>query len=108
MRIINKETRNSPTISKVDHDLLDPNPDLHTLFLAFNEQYFWGLLSCVEVRWSKKMTLCAGLCSYDAGYCSIRMSEPLLKFRPRSDMVNTLLHEMIHALNFLQHKICNR
>ncbi|CAE1298778.1 SPRTN [Acanthosepion pharaonis] len=31
------------------------------------------------------------------GACSIRLSEPLLKLRPRKDLVQTLLHEMIHA-----------
>ncbi|XP_044276362.1 DNA-dependent metalloprotease SPRTN isoform X2 [Varanus komodoensis] len=33
--------------------------------------------------------------------CSIRLSEPLLKLRPRKDLVETLLHEMIHALLFV-------
>ncbi|XP_054832265.1 DNA-dependent metalloprotease SPRTN isoform X2 [Eublepharis macularius] len=35
--------------------------------------------------------------------CSIRLSEPLLKLRPRKDLVETLLHEMIHALLFVTH-----
>jgi len=47
------------------------------------------------------MTLCAGVCSFDGGLCSIRLSEPLLSLRPRSDLVNTLCHEMIHGWNFL-------
>jgi predicted SprT family Zn-dependent metalloprotease len=49
----------------------------------------------------------AGLCSYQrlTGFCSIRLSEPLLKLRPRSDLVNTLLHEMIHAFIFLSSEI---
>lgn len=73
---------------------------------------------------------CAGVCSYEGrgGLCSIRLSEPLLKLRPRKDLVEvrsvvtlplgcvirtfmfyvvdysvpqTLLHEMIHALLFV-------
>ncbi|CAG8784011.1 5159_t:CDS:2, partial [Acaulospora colombiana] len=45
---------------------------------------------------------CAGLCRYQSGgYCSIRLSEPLLKFRTRQDMIETLLHEMIHAYLFV-------
>ncbi|KFV73674.1 SprT-like domain-containing protein Spartan, partial [Struthio camelus australis] len=46
---------------------------------------------------------CAGVCSYEGkgGMCSIRLSEPLLKLRPRKDLVETLLHEMIHALLFV-------
>ena len=36
---------------------------------------------------------CAGICSYEGrgGLCSIRLSEPLLKLRPRKDLVQTLL-----------------
>ncbi len=49
------------------------------------------------------MTLCAGMCYYyPGGYCSIRLSEPLLKLRPFQDMVNTLLHEMVHAYLFVK------
>jgi hypothetical protein len=55
------------------------------------------------------MTLCAGLCSFDGCFVSVRLSTPLLKLRPRSDLVisrnpvfifkvNTLLHEMIHGM----------
>uniref|UniRef100_A0A8C9RWU1 DNA-dependent metalloprotease SPRTN n=1 Tax=Scleropages formosus TaxID=113540 RepID=A0A8C9RWU1_SCLFO len=84
-------------------ELLDPNPDVRAMFLAFNDMFFWGKLSGVEVRWSPRMTLCAGLCCYEGrgGLCSIRLSEPLLKLRPRRDLVQTLLHEMIHALLFV-------
>ena len=38
-------------------ELIDPNPDIHTLFLVFNDQFFWGRLAGVEVRWSPRMTL---------------------------------------------------
>ncbi|KAJ9583965.1 hypothetical protein L9F63_021688, partial [Diploptera punctata] len=37
------------------------------------------------------------------GLCSIRLSVPLLKLRPRKDLVETLLHEMIHAYLFVTH-----
>ncbi|OCT78037.1 DNA-dependent metalloprotease SPRTN [Xenopus laevis] len=86
-------------------ELLDPNPDIRALFLEFNDTFFWGQLSGVEVKWSARMTLCAGVCSYEGrgGLCSIRLSEPLLKLRPRKDLVETLLHEMIHALLFVTH-----
>lgn len=91
------------TISIVDHswEMLDPNPDIHGLFLAFNRQYFWSTLDSVIIQWSKRMTVCAGLCRYQNGFCSISLSEPLLKLRPRKDLVETLLHEMIHAYLFL-------
>ncbi|GLE03222.1 hypothetical protein PINS_up012101 [Pythium insidiosum] len=56
------------------------------------------------------MTLCAGLCSFQprSGFCSIRLSEPLLKLRPRSDLINTLLHEMIHAYIFVSSPVRDR
>ncbi|XP_077998934.1 DNA-dependent metalloprotease SPRTN-like [Glandiceps talaboti] len=84
-------------------ELIDPNPDIRALFLEFNDQYFWGKLAGVEVKWSPRMTLCAGLCCYEGrgGLCSVRLSLPLLKLRPRKDLVETLLHEMIHALLFV-------
>ncbi|KAM6324211.1 DNA-dependent metalloprotease SPRTN [Aegotheles albertisi] len=92
-------------LSVVDEawELLDPSPDLHGLFVQFNESLFWGRLAAVEVSWSKRMTLCAGVCRYEGkgGMCSIRLSEPILKLRPRKDLVETLLHEMIHALLFV-------
>ncbi|XP_028254226.1 sprT-like domain-containing protein Spartan [Parambassis ranga] len=84
-------------------EMLDPSPDVRAMFLEFNDMFFWGKLSGVEVKWSPRMTLCAGVCSYEGrgGLCSIRLSEPLLKLRPRKDLVETLLHEMIHALLFV-------
>ncbi|KRZ05843.1 SprT-like domain-containing protein Spartan, partial [Trichinella zimbabwensis] len=84
-------------------ETLDPNPNVHELFVQFNDMFFWGALSSCEVRWSSRMTLCAGVCSYEGKYglCSIRLSQPLLKYRPRKDLVETLLHEMIHAYLFV-------
>ncbi|VDL86729.1 unnamed protein product [Schistocephalus solidus] len=82
---------------------IDPTPDIRALFTQFDEQFFEKRLTSVEVRWSPRMTLCAGMCVYEGrgGLCSVRLSEPLLKFRPRSDLVETLLHEMIHAYLFI-------
>jgi hypothetical protein len=77
--------------------------DIIELFRYYNVKYFNSRLDCCAVFWSKRMTLCAGLCTYNrgGGLCCIKLSEPLLKFRPRSDMLNTLLHEMIHAFLFV-------
>ncbi|CAK8692502.1 unnamed protein product [Clavelina lepadiformis] len=84
-------------------ELVDPNPDIHSLFAEFNKKFFWNKLTMVEVRWSPRMTLCAGICCYEGhgGLCSVRLSQPLLKLRPRRDLVETLLHEMIHAYLFV-------
>eukprot|EP00730_Choanoeca_flexa_P006503 TRINITY_DN12164_c0_g2_i1.p1 TRINITY_DN12164_c0_g2~~TRINITY_DN12164_c0_g2_i1.p1 ORF type:complete len:365 (+),score=57.48 TRINITY_DN12164_c0_g2_i1:937-2031(+) len=82
-------------------ELIDPTPNIHELFLQFNQLFFYGKLSGIEVKWSPRMTLCAGVCSFDGQLCSVRLSQPLLKLRPRADLINTLLHEMIHAYLFL-------
>ena len=37
-------------------ELLDPNPDIRAMFLEFNDEFFWGKLAGVEVRWSPRMT----------------------------------------------------
>ncbi|PNW81850.1 hypothetical protein CHLRE_06g263100v5 [Chlamydomonas reinhardtii] len=83
-------------------ELGDEFPDIHGLFLYYNDLYFGGvLLSNTTVAWSSaRMTSCGGTCRYhpQAG-CEIRLSEPLLKLRPVRDMKMVLLHEMIHAHN---------
>jgi len=84
----------------------DPFIDIHELFALYDVLYFRSLLlPCVKVSWSSRTTVCAGLCELvrdpenNNKYTRIRLklSEPLLKFRPRSDVINTLLHEAIHA-----------
>ncbi|VDO12408.1 unnamed protein product [Rodentolepis nana] len=99
-------------ISLVDPmwEAIDPTPDIRQLFIDFDTQFFGGKLKSVEIRWSKRMTLCAGVCSYEGigGLCSIRLSEPLLKLRPRRDLVETLLHEMIHAYLFVTRNFRDR
>lgn len=52
--------------------------------ISRNEKW---LLDCLPSR------SCAGVCSYEGrgGLCSVRLSVPLLKLRPRKDLVETLL-----------------
>ncbi|GMT09708.1 hypothetical protein PFISCL1PPCAC_1005, partial [Pristionchus fissidentatus] len=85
------------------YELLDPTPDIHALFVQFDGRFFDGRLAACEVKWSARMTTCAGICSYEGGrgLCSIRLSKPLLTLRPRKDLIETLLHEMIHAFLFV-------
>ncbi|XP_065346971.1 DNA-dependent metalloprotease dvc-1 isoform X2 [Cloeon dipterum] len=93
----------SSSIVSQEWELVDPCPDIHALFIEYNKKYFWGKLDGVALKWSPRMTLCAGLCRYEGrgGLCSISLSAPLLKLRPRKDLVETLLHEMIHAYLFV-------
>ncbi|KAL1646855.1 hypothetical protein SLS58_002990 [Diplodia intermedia] len=82
--------------------------DVHELFALFDTLYFGATLRArVDVSWSSRLTLCAGICELvkdsQGKHTRIRLklSEPLLQFRPRSDTVNTLLHEAIHAYFFV-------
>ncbi|XP_016973521.1 uncharacterized protein LOC108040531 [Drosophila rhopaloa] len=86
-------------------ELVDPSPDIFSMFVRFDEKFFQKRLGAVALEWSKRMYSCAGIC-YQRGnrYVKeiiIRLSEPLLKLRPRKDLVETLLHEMIHAYFFI-------
>lgn len=85
------------------YELSDPTPDVYRLFREFDRHFFWGRLACVELKWSARMTRCAGVCSFQPSsrFCSIRLSRPLLTLRPRRDLVQTLLHEMIHGYLFV-------
>jgi len=42
-----------------DDDVQNPDLDVHALFCHFNDKYFGGKLSIVEVKWSPRMTLYA-------------------------------------------------
>ncbi|KAK3715001.1 hypothetical protein LTR37_007491 [Vermiconidia calcicola] len=88
----------------------DPFIDINELFNLYNILYFRSLLlPRVEVSWSPRLTLCAGICELVRDpnngnkytKTRLKLSEPLLKFRPRSDVINTLLHEAIHAYFFI-------
>jgi rubrerythrin len=89
--------------TKDPHALLleTENIDVQALFNAYNSLYFDDKLKGMQVRWSNKMTLCAGQFQWgkkDLKHgAEIVLSEPLLKMRPKSDTLNTLMHEMIHA-----------
>ncbi|KAF2667516.1 hypothetical protein BT63DRAFT_294081 [Microthyrium microscopicum] len=82
--------------------------DVHQLFALYNALYFRSLLMArVELTWSPRLTLCAGICELTRDKTTrqnrvkLKLSEPLLKYRPRSDLLNTLLHESIHAYFFV-------
>ena len=95
----------------IDAIIHDGNPfvDIHELFAHYNVLYFRKLLlPRVEVLWSPRLTLCAGICELlkddSTGKLTrirLKLSMPLLQYRPRSDTINTLLHEAIHAYFFV-------
>uniref|UniRef100_A0A1A9X5B1 Protein with SprT-like domain at the N terminus n=1 Tax=Glossina brevipalpis TaxID=37001 RepID=A0A1A9X5B1_9MUSC len=86
-------------------ETLDPTPDIVTLFNHFDNTFFQSRLKAVTIEWGKAMRSCAGIC-YTLKNCrskdiTIRLSEPLLKLRPRKDLIETMLHEMIHVYCFI-------
>ncbi|XP_063971948.1 DNA-dependent metalloprotease dvc-1-like isoform X3 [Diachasmimorpha longicaudata] len=100
---INKDNYQPRTLVDQTLEIVDPIPNIHTLFVQFNAKFFKNVLLPVEVKWSPRMTSCAGVCTFRSrnAQCVISLSAPLLKLRPRKDLVETLLHEMIHAYLFL-------
>ena len=38
-------------------EYIDPTPDIHVLFLQFDERFFDGKLKSVELKWSSRMTV---------------------------------------------------
>jgi len=68
----------------------DLDMGVHDRFMLYDAVFFNNVLagSGVSVDWSKRMTSCAGLCHSDG---RISLSEPLLKLRPLSDLIDTLL-----------------
>lgn len=100
----NKKDITNP-INRMSHvvksKLVKSDPKISELFNKLDKSYFNGKLtkSGVQVDWSKEITTCTGLCkSYHDVNCLIRLSQPLLRNRPQTVLVETLLHEMIHAL----------
>lgn len=86
----------------------NPHVDIHELFALYNTLYFRSLLiPRVVVSWSKRLTVSAGMCELvkdqegKFGPIRLKLSEALLKYRPREDIINTLLHEAIHAYFFI-------
>lgn len=83
--------------------------DAHHLFGLYDKLYFNSKLrGRAELSWSPRLTLCAGICELSKNQetkkwtrIRVKLSEPLLKLRPRSDLLNTLLHESIHAYLFI-------
>ncbi len=85
-----------------EEDSSSEPPDIYELFRYYNALFFQNELEACEVKWSKRMTLCAGTCALTGPkYCTITLSEALLQFRTNNDLKQTLLHEMIHAYLFL-------
>ncbi len=76
--------------------------DIYDLYQIYDLEFFESLLGPIKLEWSKRMTQCAGIFSVRGNNISIRLSEPLLKFRSIKEIKETLLHEMTHAYLFMK------
>eukprot|EP01083_Nonionella_stella_P096890 272401_1 len=104
--IINKQVIN------IADDLKLVEPDVHALFLKYNRIYFDNKLNRCIVQWSDISTEPINM--YDnIGYsmmenriCNIYLSLPILQYTSTKDIIETLIHEMIHCYLFLfdQHR----
>eukprot|EP00186_Timspurckia_oligopyrenoides_P001545 CAMPEP_0182447128 /NCGR_PEP_ID=MMETSP1172-20130603/11752_1 /TAXON_ID=708627 /ORGANISM="Timspurckia oligopyrenoides, Strain CCMP3278" /LENGTH=382 /DNA_ID=CAMNT_0024643441 /DNA_START=72 /DNA_END=1217 /DNA_ORIENTATION=+ len=94
-------TKGAPRAAEVE----ELPPLLHDLFVVYDAVYFETRLqnAGVCIRWSNKsMVRCAGYCKKTSnGAVEIVISEPLHKFRSNTELKETVLHEMIHALDFI-------
>lgn len=94
------ETRN---IVHPDWEQIDPTPDINVLFKHLSRKFFEGKLDehTVDIIWSKKMTSTAGsmqpmpIRKKSPRRARIALSEPLLKFRSRKNIVEILLVEFL-------------
>lgn len=101
-QIVDEENLNATqNIVHPDWENIDPTPDIHSLFGAFDIKFFQGKLKCVELEWSKRMYQCAGICYQRrnrlGASITIRLSEPLLKLRSRRNLIETLLVHFVNA-----------
>ena len=76
---------------------LDPNPNIQKLFREFDNRFFDGYLTDMEVKlkWAGNLYSTAG--KYFHRTKTIHLASRLFEQRPRADLVETMLHEMIHS-----------
>lgn len=84
----------------------DPTKDVQELFEQLDNKFFQSKLKKggVLLEWCDKASSTAGYCYQlndsvkQTKRCYIVLNKPLLMLRTREDLVDTLLHEMIHAM----------
>lgn len=56
---IKKKTPQKRAMNLIDpsYELIDPNPNIHELFVLFSDQFFYGALGLCTVEWSKRLKL---------------------------------------------------
>lgn len=74
-------------------DLFDPTPSIFELFARFNTRFFNNEIQGYKLEWSDALKTIAGRCCHPKGGESgiILLSEPLLQWRNRRDLIDVLL-----------------
>eukprot|EP01084_Bolivina_argentea_P052450 96353_1 len=93
-------------------DLKLIHPDINELFMKYNGIYFDNKLDFVIVEWSDErkepinMYSNSGYCYQIRQLCYIYLSKPILEYTSTKEIIETLIHEMIHSYLFKydQHK----
>ncbi len=59
IRTHSAEGKGNLSIVDKNLEMVDPNPNIHQLFVEFDQMFFWGTLTStgVAVDWSARMTL---------------------------------------------------
>lgn len=82
-------------------EIRDPNPDIYMLFIKFNQLFFENKLNDVLINWNKRMTALGGAFYEADGGLEICLSEPILKYRSRKAIIETLLVSITRFLVFI-------
>lgn len=45
---------NKANLCDPEWETIDPNPDIHSLFVQFDQRFFWNSLGMVQLEWSKE------------------------------------------------------
>lgn len=56
----NPDLNMTSNLVHTDWEILDPTPDIKSMFRRFDDRFFQSKLRCVELEWSKRMYSCAG------------------------------------------------
>jgi len=82
--------------------LKEPPPDFTTMHAKYNRLYFGNELHSFSIQWSNSQTRCSGITFFDRRLISISSRILLDPRMPHEDLVDTILHEMIHVQLFLE------
>eukprot|EP01084_Bolivina_argentea_P190511 327359_1 len=98
----NRLQTNSKINLLTDYQLINPN--IHHLFNKYNYSFFDNKLHSVQLKWNYREKFNAGYCKYNTNtnICVIELSALLLQYRNTKEVIETLIHEMIHSYLYIK------